>query len=502
MSDLKFVNQLTTSKNISGLVQENHLGWLGMKRPDLMSKVPDLLYETLYGTDNLVSWVDKMPTKYVNSEVYRWMLQGTDERNTPLIKATSDSAGSTVFTATDKPGQYGQPFYLWFPEKRWSKLTTLFGNRPELFALRVIADPIDLGGIFGYQVVPITGDDTTFIPVEELTANTQWSGSFALVEEGLSKGGREVGELTSPFLMENTMSTIRLEQNVPGNMILQGKNIPLETKFVSGGQTFTAWIDKLGWDFQKFSRRDKAMLLLYGRNTRSVDGTYKLRGESGGVLKAGYGMYEQMAGSHTGQYNIFNIDVFADFLLQVSYGRINEDSRKFVVTTGEYGFMQFHRELQKKLSAYNYFRSDHNLEKNADGKMQVNEKQITSYVYLNGIEILLMKDPMLDSPTVGKFKLPGGGYVTSYNYNIWDFGTVNGEANIQKVAIKGNKEYTIYIPGLRNPFTPNGMGMNPTPAASSVDGYSLHKMINGSIMIKNPLRCGRWLHAAYVGGSY
>ena len=54
-----------------------------------------------------------------------------------------------------------------------------------------------------------------------------------------------------------------------------------------------------------------------------------------------------------------------------------------------------------------------------------------------------------------------------------------------------------YVPGLRDPFSPGGKGENPGMAASGVDTYEVHKMVNTSVRIKNPLKTGRYMPSLY-----
>jgi hypothetical protein len=98
---------------------------------------------------------------------------------------------------------------------------------------------------------------------------------------------------------------------------------------------------------------------------------------------------------------------------------------------------------------------------------------------------------MKDDPVRNKLIHPNGGLASSRTYDIWDFGTTNGKANIQRVAVKDNEEFFGYVPGLRNPFTPGNKASTPQMIASPVDGYSVYKMFIGGIMLRNPLKTGR-----------
>ena len=61
----------------------------------------------------------------------------------------------------------------------------------------------------------------------------------------------------------------------------------------------------------------------------------------------------------------------------------------------------------------------------------------------------------------------------------------NGTPNIRKVYVKGNSDIMGYIPGLRNPFTPD---MANNIMAHSVDGYEMHRMCMFGAMVQDPTR--------------
>jgi hypothetical protein len=487
--------QIVDPKYWSGLTRESHLGWLGMQDPQYVSKVINNIYEVNYGADNIVSFLEQFPTHYLDEEgTYRWMLHGSDERNIPLSVASLTGVAAVPVAAGNRPGIGRGRFYMFFPERYFEATSVIVGENPDAYSLRVVEDPVHMLGGWRYTVELINGDDNMFVPVEDLAAGTRWSEEFGLVEHELSKRGNSVHH-ASPLMMENVTSVIRKNYEVPGNMITKGKNKPLAFAFVDqNGKTHTRWIDKLGWDFMVQFRRDIGRLLMHGKSNKLADGQYGNKGESGNTVRAGFGLYEQMDGGNLMYYNNFNLDSLTDFAMQISVGKLKEDSRKFVLSTGEYGLYEFHKAASEKASGFNWLRSGHNL-KTINGKMALDEGQMVKYTTINGIEFHVMLDPMKDDPVRNKQMHPAGGLVSSRIYDIFDFGTTGGEANIQKVAVKDNEEFFRYIPGMRDPFTPYNKPSSPQMAASSVDGYAVYKQYIGGIMLRNPLKTGRIIPA-------
>ena len=489
--------QVVEQKNWSGLTTENHLGWLAMKEPEYISKVIDRVYELNYGADNFVSFIEKFPVMYLNQDgIYRWTLQGSEERNIPLVKATVTLAGSQI-TDADRAGLAGGTFYLWFGERYFSATSQIVGSHPETYSVRAVEDPVQYGNYWAYKCVLWGGDQTLFLPADEVAAGTRWSEDFAYTEQTLSMRGNDVHH-TSPFIMENTTSQIRKQYFVPGNMITEGKNHPLAFDFIDqNGKRQTRWIDKLGWDFAVQFRRDKARLLMYGKSNRLADGSFQGKGESGYTIRAGYGLYEQMGGGNVAYYNNFSIDFLTDFAQNITYNKVPEDKRVFVLNTGSWGAYQLHKALMNKAASYPWLRDGYNLKVGADGKIDLQEGQMVSFKWINGITFQLMIDPMKDDPVRNKVMHPDGGPASSYVYDIFDFGTSNGQPNIQRVAVKDNEEFFGYIPGMRDPFSPFNKRTEPRMMATSKDGYEVHKQFIGGVLLRNPLKTGRLIPTIY-----
>lgn len=478
--------QTLDPKDWTGLTTDNHLGALYMQQPQLVSEVIEHIYKVNLGGDDVVSFMNQFPVMYIDDDVpFDWLLQGADEKNIPLLGAYK----SDYSTAPTKAGIARSTFFMEFGERLFEQTDVIVGEKTELYRLRIVADPVSRGTSWIYEVQLVTGDDTLFVPADELTAGKRWSKDYSLVEQTLSKRGGGVVH-TSPFRMRNWLSMIRKQYTVPGNMIRKGENKPLAFAWVDqDGKKITSWLGKLDWDFLTQFRRERARLLMYGDANKLPDGTFGNVGESGYEIRSGYGLYAQVAPSNLFYYNSFDLDWLTEIALGLSVGKLPEDERRFVLSTGEYGAYAFHKAVQDKASGWSpNFNQDRIT---MSGNKMAYAGQFMKYVSVNGIEFEVMIDPMLDNPVRNKIQHPDGGLASSREYNLWDFGTANGEANIQRVALKGDEEIYKYIPGMRDPFTPYNNLTKPGMAATSVDGYEVHKMFIGGVRVKNPMRTMR-----------
>ena len=476
-------------KDWSGLTTENHLGSLFGLEPILISNVIDNIYRVNYGED-FISFVNKFPVEEIDDDrVYEWLLQGADEKNIALVSAEDTAgtlAGSGVFT---QPGVGISRFFMRFNENYFNATEVIVGEKPDLYRLRIVDDPKADGSQWLYEVELVTGDVALFVPPADLAAGTRWSKDYSLVEQTLSRRGGGVSH-TSPFRMSNVLSMMRKQYTVPGNMIRKGQNRPLS--FVmkdSNGKLITTWINKLDFDFKTQFRREFARLLLFGGSNRKSDGTYGNKGDSGYEIRSGAGLRDQIAPSNVFYYNAFDLDWLTEVMMGLSVGKLPEDSRRFVLGTGEYGMFQFHKAAEDKASNFtpNFHQDRIQMVDKSSGKMRY-VGQFLEYKTVNGITIELMHVPQYDDPVRNKLQHPSGGLAESRRYTIMDFGTANGDANIKRVRIKGEPEIWKYIPGIRDPFSPGGSPTKPGLAASSVDGYDVHVGDFGGIRVKNPMR--------------
>lgn len=479
-------------KDFSGLVTENHLGAMFGLEPILTSPLIENIFDVNLGYD-LDRFMDRFPTHEIEDDrPFEWVLQGAEYKNYPLISATNiagDLAGSAAFP---KAGINLTRFYLEFPERAFEATDVIIGEEDtETLFFHVKTDPKPSGTNWVYEVELLTGDYNLFAPASALAAGQRFSKEYSLTEQTLSKRGGNVSH-TSPFRMQNVCSMIRKEYEVPGNMILKGENKPLAFSFKDDkGKIHTTWLKKLDWDFMKEFKREKSLLMMYAQPNKAADGTYKSKGESGYEIRHGAGLMAQVAPTNVFYYNTFNLDMLTEVIMSLSYGKLAEDSRKFVLGTGEYGFIQFHKEVEKRGIAFSY--------NNAGGRISGSGNdlklggQFVSYGYLNGIEITLMKIPHFDDIVREKQMHPDGGTVKSREYLVMDFGTQGGQNNIQKVKIKGFDEAYRYIPGLRDPFSATGEATKPGMTASSVDGYKVMKAFWGGVKVCNPMRMARLL---------
>jgi hypothetical protein len=497
--------QVVESKHFGGLLMEENLGWLGINMPTKINEVIEPLYDVMLGADNYVNFLNRLPIFYIEKEGdYQWSLSGQEEKALTLVKATSDSAGSTSVSATSSFGLGGNVFYLWFNENYFNKGSQLHGLSPEKYKLIVVDQPIVSGTLYGYKVQPVLSSETDYVPYQELLPGIKFAEMGAIVENEFSRTGNGI-HFASNNILRNTTSTMRKEFEMSGSLFNRALNDgsltpmftmafsddgkPLKTK---DGGVQKYWIDAAWWQFLREIRRDKAMQILYGSSNKMSDGTYFNRGVSGNVIRSFSGLYEQMNAGNYSSYNVITADAFTDFCMQISVGKIAEGNRKFMVTCGEWGAYALSKAIQNKANANTNLRFTHNVKPGVNTATYA-EMPYTKLEFINGIELDIVIDPYKDNEIHNQQKHPLGGTKASYDYDIFAMGD-NTNENIQIIKVKQQEDYYRCIEGMRSPYTPGTGYQNPTPTTTELDGFKVMWMGILSARIKNPIKTGRLVY--------
>ncbi len=483
--------QLNDASQWSGLTTENHLGYMGMQNRQLISPLIDQLMEVNLGYD-FDLFMNQFPTFTINADTeFEWLLCGPDIKNYPLV-SYYDASGATPA----KPGINGSRFYMVFPVRMFEATDAIATDSKEVYQLQIKNDPKPVGTNWEYEVELLTGDPTLFVPASELVVGKRFAKLYSPVEQTLSQRGGTV-QHSGYFKMYNRCSSIRSNYEVPGNMITAGDNKPLGAMFtVKDAQgkvrTEATWLGKLDWDFMSQFKRQKAYLGMYALHNKTSQGTYTNKGESGYEIKMGAGLYQQVSPSNVHYLNNYTLDQLEDILLSLSVGKLPMDQRKFVIGTGEYGWKRFHKLVEARGIPFSSMNAGNRI--TGTGNDLRFGGQYKAIGFVNGIEVTLMKLPFLDDPTLNTAQHPDGGLVSSYEMLIMDIGTTKGKPNIEKVVVKGSEnDVYAYVPGLRDPFSPNGTSSSPKMAANLKDGYQVGGMHISGLKVNNPTKIARIL---------
>ncbi len=493
MSIAKYV--MTKGKHWSGLTTRNHLGAIYQSKPQVASKITGVLLQSA-GLKNLDTVLSQFPVKYIEDEGdFTWKLTGAHERNIPLIRAEVD--GVAIAGGEVGVGAGRTEVDLIFPEKWFTDVHVIAGNKPDLYQYRILGEPEQIAASeFKYRVEIWGGSDTLLgVPGDELLGGERFSIEGAPVERTMSIKGADIN-FSSPFILQNTVSQLRVEHTMPGNMINYKSNngdvffAKIETVDKAGKKHVSnVWQQEVMWRFEQHVSRLKAYTTMFGKSNRAEDGEFLNTGKSGFKIESGSGIREQMDVSNVVLYNSFSLAVLEDMLHNLSEGKLDFSDRKFVLRTGERGAAQFSRAVDLDGSAWDKINAQNPATvQKASSQLHSNALsagyQFTEYKFANSIHVMVEVDPMYDDKVRNKIKHPKGGVAESYRYDILYMGSQE-EPNIQKIAIKGMEDIRDYQAGFRNPFTGQvgGGTMGRMEDSATLTGYCML-----GAMVKDPSR--------------
>ena len=484
---------MTKGKAWSGLTLKNHIGAIFGSQPQLVSPLTTVLLQSS-GMKNLDTTLSLFPEKVLNTaDDFVWKVVGSDERNIPLVEARA--FGAVVDTNTVGVGVARSKFELVFAEKWFTAMHVIAGPRPDVYQIRITDEPYEEGQNYVYPCEAWGGQESLAgIPGDELLAGNRFSIESAYTEDELSTRGAGI-QFTSPYLMRNSLSTLRMEHKVSGAMI----DVKVEPVYFAGIETrdpntgkvhkSTTWMQEVYWQFEKALSRIKSRTIMFGKTNRDENGRFLNKGASNIEIKAGSGIREQMEVSNTISYNRFSMRLLEDVLSELSEGKLDFDERKFMLRTGERGAAQFNRAATAAASGWKslFDNTNQNAIKGVASKFHDNSFQggfqFTEWRAPNNIHIMLEVDPMYDDKVRNKILHPDGGVAESYRYDILYIGSME-EPNIQKIKVRGDDELRGYMAGIRDPFSGRRGGI----MQLMEDSATMTAMCGTGAMVKDPSR--------------
>jgi len=471
--------QITEGNWHTGLTQATHLSTFFLTEPSMASEVITRVYNKTNGYKNALSFLTTGTgrTKELDNIVYRWPLMGDSEKAVPISvsQVTYNDGGVT-------PGINFTTFRVGLPEK-WFAVGDVLVLDDNSYSVRVMEEPYQDGTNFVYVLQLVTKDPALYVPPALVVSGKELSKDFNIVEHDHSRTSGDT-VYSTPFMMENYMSTYRKMYSVTG--AAANKVLKIGLMNPEGKETAFTWVKYAEWEFwaQWMDEMEKA--LIYGKGNVRPNGTTNMKGASGNAIYTGAGLEEQIAPANKRYYTTLTEQVLRDFMDDLSYNGTEDGPREYVALCGRQFMNLFDQAM--KLSASNFLLVDSKFITGSGQELALGA-QFKTYVGLNGDKITLKECPLYNNtvrnrqlhPQTGK---PAESYKATF-LNFKKYG--NGESNVQKVYHKGREMASTYIEGLCSPF---GMKKNGT-SSSPVDGYEFHVLSECGLMLKDPTDSGQ-----------
>lgn len=414
-------------------------------------------------------------TRFIENREYKWDLHGQVERS---IEISADP-----ITTGDKPGLGGMPINFKVAEMIWAVSDNLVSDDGTQIRISQIRNN---GLDYIVSAVLTDPDKTKWLDPSQIAIGARWSKDYSTAEEFSSKGGGT--DFQAPMTLTNQLTTLRKGYSVTRSAATDVMVIEL---FGPDGQSTKLWTKLAEWTAlgQWYKEIDRA--LLYSVYNKDAQGTVTLKGENQRPVYHGAGLRQQISPANKKTYYKLTYELLDTFLLDLSYNANRWGGNyNFVALTGKMGMREFSNAISERQTALGITVTDNGTFITGKGDSLTLTGHFKSVEFLNGIKLTVKEfhpyDDIVRHRTLHPVtKKP----IESYRFTILNFGTINGKANIRKVAKKNSENAMWHVCGSTTPFGDVAKSIS-TMRSSGLDGYEVHMLAEIGIQIQDPTSCG------------
>ena len=427
---------------------------------------------------NMTGAKGSIATKEIDAEVYRWTLQGAEEKFARVVE-NLESSNTT-------PGLNNLPFRLKLDLDYYHMPDVLLGDDNE-YPLEIVDGPIADGTGFIYTV-RIQGDNpSVFVPATMLEPGKEYSKVWTTVPSEMnSVGGTQ--QYPASFKLENQVGAFAQELTITDKAWRDEGKIAIEFMYTVDGKTkratkFLPMAEAKMWD--ELYKGMEAQLVYGKKQTRQSYNGY--------WTKTGPGLREQLKDSWQEYYSgPLSVSDLKDFLLDIYVTRKSVQDRKTVGMTGTLGSQLWHDALVAISNGFLTVDTNfiNKIASPVDTPHLAYGAQFTRYNGPHGISIDLMVNDIYDSRKYNKIMHPDYPNlpVDSARITFLNLGTTGVERNIQMLKVK-DTFYWGYVPGSWTPTGPVKGGV----AGAHKNGYTMFTGGTAGLFMVDPTQHGEFI---------
>ena len=459
----------------SGYTTKTHLARIRQIEPkwgsDIMTYV-ETANSSALSYENYLKAVTKVVYDKTDDPI-NFMIYGEGKKNVALVRYKAEDMNRVGINKTR--------FLMTFESAFFSDVTLIVGMNDK-YKVRIVSDPMPDGSEATYEC-EVFGPASAFIPASELAAGTTWSREGAPVPMYDSMKGAKVS-YSSPYARTFTWSSVRIQDDVPGNMKARPVAFAWKEKDASGKEkTMYTWEDYRTFKNDMFFSEMKNKTMVWGTSNMNEAGGYDDIDERSGVeITMGSGIVQQMEQGNVHYYNTFDIDELGEKILALRVGKTVSDKTHYVVSTGTRGLMQATQQIANKAKGWTQISNSVIWGDREDLGFGA---KFTRYLHPAGFYIDFRLEPMLDDNSRTPLKHPKGGYAREYEYHIMDLGQTEGNENVELHYVDGVADQFSVVEGLRSPYSPTGAKVTQR-VSNSKDSWTEHRMSQFMVVMKNP----------------
>lgn len=465
----------------SGMTESSHLSNAYLTEPEMMDGVLSYAFGTQ--NENVLAMLTGGlgNTRFIDNREYKWDLHGQVER---AIMVSGDP-----ITTSDKPGLGGLPIHFKMGENVFrvsDNLVSDDGSQARVSAVR--SNGLD----YIYSIVLTDPDTSKWLDPSQIAQGAYWSKDYSTVEEFSSKGGGT--DYQAPMTLTNQLTTLRKQYEVTRSAATDVMIIEL---YGPDGSSTKMWTKLAEWTAlgQWYREIDKA--LLYSIYNKNADGVVTLQGANQRPVYHGAGLRQQISPANKRTYFKLTYELLDNFLLDLSYNakRWGGDFN-FVALTGKMGMREFSNAVTERQTALGITVTDNGTFITGSGDNLTLTGHFKSVKFLNGVSLTVKEFHPYDDIVRNRTLHPVSGKpLESYRFTFLNFGTVNGKANIRKVAKRNSENAMWHVCGSTTPFGDVATSVS-TMRSSGIDGYEVHLLAEIGIQLQDPTSCGELIMRA------
>jgi hypothetical protein len=460
----------------ANMTELNHLGAALIAKPTVLEgKMNTLFTSLLYSENTLTSMLVGKSEKTIDSTSWEWGMKGGSDRPLVIVENVEPASNTQL-------GRFKQLFKIKL-DLDWYLPGDVISPGDVRYQVRIQTQPSKHGNGYIYQVQLMDGDPAAFLPLQFVTAGSQWGKLYSQYEEAAEQSGST--QYSLPIAMKNTMSRYRKHYRVTGDAANEVLAVAIPD---SKGNMHKSWIKYAEVEYWAQWYKELERGYWYSKFNDTV------LGANGRPIYTGPGVHEMIEeDGHVHRYSHLSTTLIEEFLMDIFYSRVAPGkNREIVGFTGEYGMMQFHRaindwmERKKGIAAIldtNYIQKD---KSPYNDNALVAGYQYTKFRMPNGAVLSLVHNPLYDDRTINFAIDPVTGFPKeSQRITFLDFSGKGAESNITLMN-KTNIFKLGYVHGLQTPYGP----VNKGAMAHSGDYYEMHVQKQSGIHIEDVTKCG------------
>jgi len=369
--------------------------------------------------------VAKGKTLELDTDIYRWYLEGSEDKCLRSVENLERAAGNMT------PGIGKTTFKIKLDEDWFSRPDVIFGEDND-FPIQIIEGPFQEGTGYVYTCALETDDYSKFIPLELLDAGKEFSKVWTTVQN----------EMNTDYGTQSYRGVFQLESQIgqfAQKLTVTDKAFRRDGRF---GIPFTY----KGKKVEKFipmaqAKMDNEFYMSmeaqwwYGEK-------YTGNGPDGYIKRQAPGLRQLLKDGWVEYYNgPLTEQMLKEYLMDIFFSREDENNRKVTLMTGTMGSIMFHDLLAA--SASSFLTLDTHYITGTDPRHLSYGAQFTHYVGPEGLDVTVVKNPLYDSRKYCKKMHPihTDKPIDSWRMTVLDFGSKDGQDNIKVIKEKDTFTY-------------------------------------------------------------